>query len=206
MVKILKIANELLKQFSKQGRPFIVGLDGLSGAGKTTLVQILEQELSARGCKVTIFHIDDHIVEREKRYNTGYEEWYEFYSLQWDVEWLRMKLFESLHNNVGEITLPYYDKTSNSYSTNKTVIETDGIVLIEGIFLQRKEWRMYFDFVVYLDCTREMRYERLLSRDTYSGDKQAILDRYNRRYWRGEDYYLMVENPLDKADMIWRSN
>ena len=205
-MKILKIANELLKQFSKQRRPFIVALDGLSGAGKTTLVQKLEQELSAHGCKVMIFHIDDHIVEREKRYNTGHEEWYEFYSLQWDVEWLRVKLFESLHNNVGEITLPYYDKTSNSYSTKKTVIETDSIVLIEGIFLQRKEWRKYFDFVVYLDCTREKRYERLLSRDTYIGDKQAILDKYNRRYWPGEDYYLNVENPLDKADMIWRSN
>ena len=132
-MKILKIANELLKQFSKQGRPFIVALDGLSGAGKTTLVQKLEQELSARGCKVTIFHIDDHIVERDKRYNTGHEEWYEFYSLQWDVEWLRVKLFESLHNNVGEITLPYYAKTSNSYSTKKTAVEAESIVLIEGI-------------------------------------------------------------------------
>ena len=203
------VAEEVLRRIQNyvvRSRPFIVALDGLSGAGKTTLVHKLERELSARGCKVVIFHIDDHIVEREKRYNTGHEEWYEFYSLQWDVEWLRVKLFESLHNNVGEITLPYYDKTSNSYSTKKTVIETDSIVLIEGIFLQRKEWRKYFDFVVYLDCTREKRYERLLSRDTYIGDKQAILGKYNRRYWPGEDYYLKVENPLDNADMIWRSN
>ncbi len=43
-----------------------------------------------------IFHIDDHIVERNKRYNTGFEEWYEYYYLQWDIEWLRQKFFQKL--------------------------------------------------------------------------------------------------------------
>ena len=206
---MLKITDELVKRFfnrSKQERPFIVALDGLSGAGKTTLVQKLERELNAHDCKVTIFHIDDHIVERQKRYNTGYEEWYEFYRLQWDVEKLRLNLFEGIYRNIGEITLPFYDKSNDTHSTYSKVIETDSIVLIEGIFLQRKEWRPYYEFVIYLDCSREKRYERELNRDTYIGDKQNIVDKYNRRYWPGEDYYLKVENPLGNADMIWRSN
>lgn len=202
------ITDEVLRRMHNRpvkDRPFIVALDGLSGAGKTTLVQKLEQEFHKHGCKVTIFHIDDHIVERKKRYDTGYEEWYEYYSLQWDVEWLRENLFERLHNNVGEITLPFYYKTSDTYSTNRIAIETDSIVLIEGIFLQRKEWRHYCDFVIYLDVTREKRYERVRNRDTYIGDEQEIVGKYNRRYWPGEDYYLKTENPLEQADMIWRT-
>ena len=42
-----------------------------------------------------IFHIDDHIVERNKRYHTGYEEWYEYYYLQWDIAYLQKKFFKS---------------------------------------------------------------------------------------------------------------
>ena len=51
--------------------------------------------MKQEGIPFRIFHIDDHIVERNKRYHTGYEEWYEHYYLQWDIEWLRRKFFKS---------------------------------------------------------------------------------------------------------------
>ena len=47
-------------------RPFVVAIDGLSGAGKTTLVSHLNNEPS-----VYVLHIDDYIVERDRRYETG---------------------------------------------------------------------------------------------------------------------------------------
>ncbi|WDH76458.1 hypothetical protein PTI97_02750 [Exiguobacterium marinum] len=76
-------------------------------------------------------------------------------------------------------------------------------VVIEGIFLQRPEWRPYFDYVIYLDCPREVRYERVLNRDTYLGDPAKRLAKYKRRYWPGEDLYLQQIDPKRGADIVF---
>ena len=34
------------------------------------------------------------------------------------------------------------------------------VIVIEGVFLQRKEWRDFFHYMVYLDCPRETRFLR----------------------------------------------
>ncbi|UQW96179.1 P-loop NTPase fold protein [Rummeliibacillus sp. G93] len=94
-----KVSSQFLTRLNKD-RPFIIGIDGLSGAGKTTLVKELARELDNQKYNLTTFHLDDHIVEKNKRYLTGQEEWYEYYYLQWDIECLRINLFEQLHRIV----------------------------------------------------------------------------------------------------------
>ncbi|MGE7931175.1 kinase [Viridibacillus arvi] len=202
---IKELAEKILLQFATRKfkkRPLIVAIDGLSGAGKTTLVKKLEQELSNNNSSVVIIHIDDHIEKKHKRYETGHEEWYEYYYLQWDIKMLTISLFEGLKSNKKNITLPYYDKSTDTISAKQISVAVDSIILIEGIFLQRKEWREFYDYTIFLDCPRELRYERVLNRDSYIGDKQAILLKYKRRYWLGEEHYLNTENPIKNADIV----
>jgi uridine kinase len=198
------LAADLFRRYENRtdkNRPYVVALDGLSGAGKTTLVKQLEAELQKK-CDVQVIHIDDHIVESSKRYHTGHDEWYEYYSLQWDVDMIKQRLLEAIHRGYSEISLPFYDKSKDSSTLEKIEITRDSIVLIEGIFLLRKEWVHYYDYAFYLDCPREVRYERVLNRDVYIGDSEARLDKYKRRYWPGEEHYLRSESPTKKADLV----
>ena len=177
-------------------RPFIVAIDGLSGAGKTTLVQKLQNSID----QVVIIHIDDHIVRREYRYNTGYDEWFEYYQLQWDVTYIKEHLFEKLHQNEQQLQLLFYNKEYDTLSKKTINIPPNSIVIIEGIFLLRDEWKAYFDYTVFVDCPREVRYERVLHRDTYIGDLEQRLKKYQNRYWKAEDYYLSKQQPLKYAN------
>lgn len=52
----------------------VLGIDGLSRSGKTTFVAELMSRMSQYQKPICIFHIDDHIVERKKRYDTEYEQ------------------------------------------------------------------------------------------------------------------------------------
>ncbi|MCT4782972.1 MULTISPECIES: kinase [Exiguobacterium] len=180
------------------GKPFIVAIDGLSGSGKTTMVEQL-RDLSK---DVVVFHIDDFIVERSKRYGTGESEAMEYYALQWDVDLLVKTLFKPLQEGKTKLTLPYYERDRDEVINRTVEIAPNALVLIEGIFLLRDEWRRYFDYIVYLDCPREVRYERALHRDTYIGDLAERLDKYTRRYWPGEAHYVKTINPKAKADHI----
>ncbi|WP_214703918.1 MULTISPECIES: kinase [unclassified Exiguobacterium] len=179
-------------------RPFVVAIDGLSGAGKTTRVSHLSNEPS-----VYVLHIDDYIVERAKRYETGQSEPTEYYALQWDVSRLECELFRPLRNGITELKLPRYVYERDVIAEEKIDVSSAHTVVIEGIFLQRPEWRPYFDYVIYLDCPREVRYERVLNRDTYLGDPAKRLAKYKRRYWPGEDLYLQQIDPKRGADIVF---
>ncbi|MGD6831235.1 kinase [Sutcliffiella halmapala] len=205
-MEIVKLTGTLLSQYKNRNspyRPFILGIDGLGGSGKTTLALQLKNELKAANCETVILHIDDYIVERENRYQTGYEEWYEYYYLQWDIALIQAELFKKLHSNISLLTLPFYDNSSNNILDRKVKMPSSAIIIVEGVFLQRKEWRNYFDFKIFLDCTQELRFKRVLGRDVYLGDYQARLEKYKRRYWLAEDYYLNEEKPIENADYIY---
>lgn len=104
--------QELKEEYKNHNlaRPFIVAIDGLSGAGKTTLVHQLKNEID----NVVVIHIDDHIVEKERRYHTGHAEWFEYYQLQWDTAYLKENLFEKLHHNEKQLHLPFYNKEEDT--------------------------------------------------------------------------------------------
>ncbi|MDL5377504.1 kinase [Exiguobacterium mexicanum] len=179
-------------------RPFLVAIDGLSGAGKTTMVE----QLRGIATNEVVLHIDDFIVERHRRYATGQSEAMEYYALQWDVELLVETLFKPLREGQANLTLPYYERDQDAVNMRTIEIAPNTLVLIEGILLLRDEWRPYFDYIVYLDCPREVRHERVLNRDTYIGDFSERLAKYERRYWPGEAHYIKTINPQAQADRI----
>ena len=194
--KIMKLLKRIPKV--ERGQKIILAIDGLSRSGKTTFVRNIEQHMREKNNSVYIFHIDDYIVERKRRYNTGYEEWYEYYNLQWDVEMLKDSLFKKLKES-NELRLLTYDCCSDTQRFHTVKIPDTCLIIIEGVFLQRKEWRNFYDFVVYLDCSREKRLNR------ESDETQKNIEKFEKRYWKAEDYYLTSVSPMRQADLVIRN-
>ncbi|PQZ57920.1 uridine kinase [Bacillus sp. MYb209] len=188
--------SEIMKVIKEhKDERFILGIDGLSRSGKTTLVKELEEDMKESGIPFHIFHIDDHITERNKRYHTGFAEWYEYYNLQWDIDWLQRNLFQKLQNDI-KLELPFYHDETNSCELKEIRIPLVGVIVVEGVFLQRIEWREFFHYMVYLDCSRQTRFLR------ESVETQRNLSKFQNRYWKAEDYYLEKESPKERANLI----
>ncbi|ASK63744.1 uridine kinase [Virgibacillus phasianinus] len=183
------ISKNLLKE------RFILGIDVLSRSGKTTLVAKVSSILKSENIPFRIIHIDDQIVERKKRYNTGHKEWVEYYQLQWDVIWLQDHLFKKIKKS-NEITLPFYKDKTDSHVCRQLDVPRNCIILIEGVFLQRKEWRGYFDYVVFLDCPRNKRFIR------ESELAQKEMEKFQNRYWKAENYYMETVDPVGQANLV----
>ncbi|WP_407272446.1 kinase [Radiobacillus sp. PE A8.2] len=179
----------------EQGQKVVLGIDGLSRSGKTTLVRNIEQRIQETNIFTCVLHIDDYIVERERRYNTGNEEWYEYYNLQWDVEWLKENLFKRLKES-NELQLLTYDNSTDSQKLQTVKIPNTCLIIIEGVFLQREEWRNHFDFMIFLDCVRDERFNR------ESAETQTNIEKFEKRYWKAENYYLEAVSPIKQADLV----
>lgn len=179
----------------------IIGIDGLGGAGKTSMAKELQEIFKGKGISSEVLHIDDFIHSREKRYVDGIEEWRCYYDLQWRYDYIAalIKSYKKKGRFSGYIEI--YNKETDCYDSRMLEIKPGDILIIEGVFLQKKELEGSFDFLIYVDVPEEERLRRVLKRDTYIGNESEIEEKYRKRYFPAEDYYVKMVNPKEKADI-----
>lgn len=199
----MKYLLDKLKNTDISKRIYVVGIDGLGGAGKSTLVDSLKSELQNESYNSYILHIDDFIHPKSIRYNDSKEEWYCYYNLQWRYDYLIKEILDPIKRGEKiDKEIEFYDKENDTYVKKHIYIPLNSILLLEGVFLQRKEIKDYLDFVIYLDVPQEIRLDRVLKRDIYIGSADDIKDKYNRRYFPAEDRYILEYSPALNADLV----
>ena len=180
----------------------VVGIDGLGGAGKSTISERICERLESYKFNIILLHIDDFINVREIRYNTAYPEWQCYYDLQWRYGYFVETINQIKNGAKNQVEVELYDKDNDNYYKQSYNVTEHTVVIVEGIFLQRKELKGIFDFMVYIDIPETVRLERVLKRDTYIGNKQQIVDKYQNRYFPAEHKYFREYQPNKLADYV----
>lgn len=113
--EIESLIDELITKYNSK-KVYVVGIDGLGGAGKSTVSNILKLELENKGYKCYVLHIDDFIHNKHIRYNASKEEWYCYYNIQWRYDYLVKEILLPIKNG-GRIDKPIelYDKENDNY-------------------------------------------------------------------------------------------
>lgn len=195
-----------VKEKLSPNRTLIVGIDGLGGAGKSTVSDALPELLGGNNCKVILLHIDDFIHPRKVRYNENFPEWECYYNLQWRYDYLLERVIKPIRSG-GDFAceVELYDKENDSYFSVPLCAPVGSIVIIEGVFLQRPELEGVFDYMIYIDVSEEERLARVLERDGYIGDKSQIKAKYDGRYFPAERHYVKTCAPAEGADLVVRN-
>ena len=177
----------------------LIGVDGLGGSGKTTFAKMLQSKLA----NAVVFHLDDFIHPRNIRYDESVAEWEAYYYKQWRFDYLRKILLQPLASGLPvNTTIEHYHKETDQYVRTPITIPVDTQVILEGVFLQRKEFREFFDYIIFIDVDKNTRLNRVLERDTYIGTKEEISAKYDRRYFPAEEMYVKEYNPVRLANRV----
>lgn len=196
-----------LKNEDISNRVYIIGVDSLGGAGKTTLVNSLKLQLQNENYYSYVLHIDDFIHPKRIRYDSSKEEWYCYYNLQWRYDYLVKEILSPIKN--GEIIdkqIERYNRESDEYFTQRVNLVHGSVLILEGVFLQRKELKDYLDFIIYLDVPQEVRLNRVLARDSYIGGLEDIKYKYEKRYFPAEEKYILEYSPIENADFVLKNS
>ena len=59
-----------------------------------------------------------------------------------------------------------------------------------------------FDYMIYIDVPEAVRMSRVLKRDTYIGNEQQIIDKYENRYFPAERHYFNKYCPDHRANFV----
>ncbi|MCM1500541.1 MAG: uridine kinase [Clostridium sp.] len=200
MLEEKKICSTILDKFDNPVT--VLGIDGLGGAGKSSISEKICTEFEKSGRHTVLLHIDDFIHVREVRYNRDYPEWQCYYDLQWRYGYF-IEILNKIKGGTGNsIEVELYDKEKDCYRSQTYDIAEKTIVVVEGIFLQRTELAGIFDYMVYIDVPEDIRMKRVLKRDTYIGNEQEIIDKYENRYFPAEHKYVRKYRPTESADYV----
>jgi uridine kinase len=200
------LENKILEINKKR---VIIAIDGIDASGKSSLSKEITLKLQNKLYNVQLIHIDDFHLPKKIRYSKGKDSPEGFYFDSYDYQTIISKLIIPFLNEEEIILIKSFDLENDKENIVETKIEENTILIVEGIFLQRKELYKYWDLKIFLDVEFDIAEKRNLLRDLKANpnaNKENIIDRFNKRYKSGQKLYFEYEKPQDKADIVIDNN
>ena len=141
---------------------FIIGITGGTGSGKTTIVnEVINLFEASEVCLLSSdsYYKNNASLDFNQRDKLNYDipEAIDFDLLNKHIDLLKQEI---------NINVPNYCFTTHLRLEKTTVVEPKKILIIEGILiLTNKTLRDNINYSVFLDCPRDVRFQRRLDRD-----------------------------------------
>mgnify|MGYP002621516900 CR=1 FL=1 len=168
--------------------PFLVGIDGLSGAGKSTIADRLRELLP----NVEVVRKDDfyRVMDEAVRFSLAAEQGYQQY-----FDWQRLERQVLRPISAGQSTrYQRYDWVREALA--ETIeLSSHSIVVVEGVCSTRPELRDYYHLRIWVETSEPERLRRQIARGENSIE-------WISRWAAAESYYVEKFSPRDSAHRI----
>ena len=177
------VAQQIKMLPSQSHAPQFVAVSGRDCAGKSTLAIDVQEQLNCLGLTTTLLSIDTFLIPHRLR-TPNTPEHIAYFENTFDYAAL-VHTLETVRNSVSLV---------DSNSRN--------IVLVEGVFLLRKELYHWWDLTVWIEVDTSVIMNRALRRDKqYFGSKSAVRGIYENRCLPAQDYHILRDLPKKNADI-----
>ena len=177
------IAQQIKTLPSQSHAPQLVAVSGRDCAGKSTLGIDVQEQLNRIGLTTTLLSIDAFLIPRHLRIRNTPE---------------HIAYFE---NTFDYAALVQTLETAKN-STSSTDSNSRDILLVEGVFLLRKELYHWWDLTIWIEVDTSVIMNRALRRDKqYFGSKSAVRCIYENRCLPAQDYHILRDLPKQNADI-----
>jgi uridine kinase len=185
--------------------PVRVAIDGPDAAGKTTLADVLAAALGESGRTVIRASLDGFHRPRAERYRQGELSPEGCFADSFDLEALRAQLLDPLGpGGSRHYRVAVFDPAADAaVSSEPAVAPDDAVVVVDGVFLLRRELRSFWDLSVFVSVGVGELLRRARHRDTERfGTVEEVERRYRQRYLPAQRLYMENEQPLGHAHVI----
>jgi uridine kinase len=179
-----------------------VGIDGVDGAGKTTLGDELAAAVCDLGRPVIRASVDSFHNTRAIRYRRGRDSPDGFFLDSYDYGLLRRVLLDPLSaGGSGRYRVAAFDYVQDQPTlAPERVAAPNAVLIFDGIFLHRSELAGYWDYSIFLQVSFDTSIPRCAqARPELSPDPRAAS---NQRYVDGQRIYLRTCEPEKLATIV----
>jgi uridine kinase len=207
---VLEHLAKVVSARKPSGRPFVVGINGVEGSGKSTLSLKLSTLLEEYGHDVHVISVDDFHRPREVRFRRGElsPEGYRFDSV--DLPALTERVLIPLRTAQSfpvEVAIALWDVLNDRPLVRLASVAANAIVLVEGVFLFEEPALAHLDLKVFVKAEFEVILDRVMARDrSRFGSANDVIARYRTKYIPGQMLYLDQVRPEVLADIVVDNN
>jgi uridine kinase len=184
-------------------KPFIIGVTGGSGSGKTTILKKIREQFGAD--KVCIISQDDYYLDREKQETDA--EGYQNFDLPKSID--KKSFYNDLEKlSRGEIIQRFEYVFNNKDAEPKLLtFEPAPVVVVEGLFvLHYRKIRNLLDLKVYVHAKENLKVIRRIKRDRIERGYPLddVLYRYEHHVLPSFEKYVLPY--MEIADIVVNNN
>ena len=186
------IANFI--NFKIYSKPYLLGICGDSGAGKTTIANYL--------AKIFIENVDIIRGDDTHKWERGDENWQKLTHLNPKSNFLYHEIADLKSiKNLQKIKRRFYDHNTGKF-TQETELKLGNFIIYEGLHsLYLKQMRDLFDMKIFVNPTEELRKNWKISRDNLARG-HSIQEIEKQLNDRKNDSNKFIKNQLQYADII----
>ena len=155
MTRIDEVVRKILERRANvpNTRSLLVGVSGIDGCGKGFLAAQLKAHLALHGVIPATLNVDGWLNLPEKRFNQSAPAT-NFYEHAIRLEQFFSQLVLPLRDRRSiHLVADFVEETAVNYRQHNYDYEDVSVVLVEGIFLFKPQYRKYFDLAIWIDCS-----------------------------------------------------
>lgn len=194
------VLDEVVHEIDLAGEgALLVGVDGVDGVGKTVFADRLAAALESRGRSVIRVCLDDFLHPAAVRHAKGVDSAEGYYADSVDTAAFRGAVVTPVRSGHPIRTAVFDHRSDTRVDVDPTPVPPDAVVLVDGIFLHRRELAAVWDVSVFLDAPFEVTVPRMAARDGSPSDPDHPAQ---RRYVGGQRLYLEECRPRHLATVV----
>jgi uridine kinase len=180
----------------------VIGLSGIDGSGKTSIATAVTQHLQALGVRVALVPLDPWHTPRTARF-LGSDPAAHFYRNAFRWTELFDQLIEPLRSNRSvDLTAWVHPIERGPSFQQRHRIEAVDLVLLEGIFLFKREHRHRLDLGWWIDCPFDEALARARRRNQEGISDLELVREYQEIYFPAQRLHMALDQPAAWADRI----
>ena len=204
MVDMDDLVARILRQRAvlPEARSLLVGVSGIDGSGKGFVAKQIEARLALHSIAAANINVDGWLNQPSRRFNTiePAEHFYEN-AIRFNELFAKLLLPLRDHRSV-DVVADFAEETARNYRKHTYCFKNVPVVLVEGIFLFKREHRKLFDLAIWVDCSFPTALARALVRAQEGLSPAETIRAYETIYFPAQKIHFARDNPREKADLI----
>jgi uridine kinase len=198
-VAAAKIA--LLRSKIAPSNALLVGISGIDAGGKGFVTAKLASVLKHNGFKTAVINVDGWLNLPNVRFG-GQNAGKHFYkhALRLDEMFERLILPLKQCGSV-DIESDLTEETAAEFRRHRYSIDHADVVLLEGIFIFKRQYRKLFDLKIWVDCSFETAIKRAALRSQESLSVDDTVKAYRSIYFPAQITHFKRDQPRESADL-----
>ena len=185
---------------SKSGRALLVAISGIDASGKGSLASRLSTNLKRLGMNVATIGIDPWQTAPVLRQEAA-DPAEHFYLHGYRFEDLFERVIEPLRNDGAlDLDVELLDPHTGRRYRSRLSHESVDVIVLEGIFLFKRELRDRYDVSVWVDCSFPTALERAIVRNQEGLPEDRLVSDYERVYFPAQRLHIQADRPREFAD------